>query len=217
MTFYGFVHTSRKNFVFTYLTAIKEVESVSSPWTSMFISHYFYQPVQTRTWKPSQALTTRILIGPGRFLRDSYWLLVGSYWFCRIMFYNLSWLRLRNTILTIVLSLLTVCSNRLSSLTCVACLLNLLQLVRVLLYLVIPPGFFCFCFKNSDRKIMQSIRITSRPPTKKRKWNQLSHFWRTSTKVIPIEKLQNSHFLKMSQGFQRSSKWKTNSSAYLFL
>ena len=175
MIFYGFVHTSRKNFVFTYLTAIKEVESVSSPWTSMFISHFFYQPVQTRTWKPSQALTTRILIGPGRFLCDFYWLLVGSDWFCRIMFYNLSWFRLRNTILTIVLSLLTVCSNRLSSLTCVACLLNLLQLV-------------CFCFKNSDRKIMQSIRITSRPPTKKRKWNQLSHFWRTSTKVISIEK-----------------------------
>ena len=29
--------------------------------------------------------------------------------------------------------------------------------------------------KNGDRKIMQSIRITSRPPSRKRKWNQLSH------------------------------------------
>ena len=28
--------------------------------------------------------------------------------------------------------------------------------------------------RNSDRKIMQSIRITSRPPSRKRKWNQLS-------------------------------------------
>ena len=30
--------------------------------------------------------------------------------------------------------------------------------------------------KNGDRKIMQSIRITSRPPSRKRKWNQLSQF-----------------------------------------
>ena len=41
--------------------------------------------------------------------------------------------------------------------------------------------------RNGYRNIMQSIRITSRPPTK-RKWNQLSQFWRTSTKVTPIEK-----------------------------
>ena len=42
--------------------------------------------------------------------------------------------------------------------------------------------------RNGDRKIMQSIRITSRPPSRKRKWNQLSQFLRTSTKVTPIEK-----------------------------
>ena len=42
--------------------------------------------------------------------------------------------------------------------------------------------------RNGDRKIKQSIRITSRPPSRKRKWNQLSQFWGTSTKVIPIEK-----------------------------
>ena len=30
--------------------------------------------------------------------------------------------------------------------------------------------------RNSDRKIMQSIRVTSRPPMRKRKWNQLSQF-----------------------------------------
>ena len=41
--------------------------------------------------------------------------------------------------------------------------------------------------KNGDRKIMQYIRITSRPPSI-RKWNQLSQFLRTSTKVIPMEK-----------------------------
>ena len=30
--------------------------------------------------------------------------------------------------------------------------------------------------RNGDRKIMQSIRITSRPPLRKKKWNQLSQF-----------------------------------------
>ena len=30
--------------------------------------------------------------------------------------------------------------------------------------------------RNGDRKIMQSIRITSKPPLRKRKWNQLSQF-----------------------------------------
>ena len=30
--------------------------------------------------------------------------------------------------------------------------------------------------RDSDRKIMQPIRITSRPPSRKKKWNQLRHF-----------------------------------------
>ena len=30
--------------------------------------------------------------------------------------------------------------------------------------------------RNGDRKIMQTIRILSRPPLRKRKWNQLSQF-----------------------------------------
>ena len=49
------------------------------------------------------------------------------------------------------------------------------------------PGSSCACketvyidilvtSRNVDRKIMQSIRITSRPPSRKRKWNQLSQF-----------------------------------------
>ena len=42
--------------------------------------------------------------------------------------------------------------------------------------------------RNGDKKIMQSIRLTSRPTSRKRKWNQLSHFRRKSTKVMPIEK-----------------------------
>ena len=37
---------------------------------------------------------------------------------------------------------------------------------------------------------MLSIRITSRPPSRIRKWNQLSQFKSTSTKVIPIEKIE---------------------------
>ena len=39
--------------------------------------------------------------------------------------------------------------------------------------------------RNSDRKIMQSIR----PTLRKRTWNQLSQFWRTSIKVITIDYL----------------------------
>ena len=31
-------------------------------------------------------------------------------------------------------------------------------------------------YRNGDRKIKQSIRIKSRPPSRKRKWNQLSQF-----------------------------------------
>ena len=30
--------------------------------------------------------------------------------------------------------------------------------------------------RNGDRKIMQYIRITSTPPSRKRKWNKLSQF-----------------------------------------
>ena len=48
--------------------------------------------------------------------------------------------------------------------------------------------------RNGDRKIMQSIRITSRPPSREKKWNQLSQFRRTSAKVIPIEKTSWLHF-----------------------
>ena len=35
---------------------------------------------------------------------------------------------------------------------------------------------------------MQSIRIISRPPLRIMKWNQLNHFGKTSTKVVPIIK-----------------------------
>ena len=42
--------------------------------------------------------------------------------------------------------------------------------------------------RNGDKKIMQSIRITSRLPSRIRKGDPLSQFRRASTKVIPIEK-----------------------------
>ena len=60
--------------------------------------------------------------------------------------------------------------------------------------------------KNGDRKIMQSIRVTRKPPSRKEAWNQLSQFSRTSTKVILIEKTYAGHISTMSQGFKRSSK-----------
>ena len=48
--------------------------------------------------------------------------------------------------------------------------------------------------RKGDRKIVLYIRITSRRTMRKRKWNQLSQFRRTSTKVIPIEDLSWPHF-----------------------
>ena len=49
--------------------------------------------------------------------------------------------------------------------------------------------------RNGDRKIMQSIGITSRPPSRiRKKWKQLSQSRWTSTKVIPIEKTSWLHF-----------------------
>ena len=39
--------------------------------------------------------------------------------------------------------------------------------------------------RNVDRKIIQSIRMMRRPPSRKGKWSQLSQFWRISTKVMP--------------------------------
>ena len=70
---------------------------------------------------------------------------------------------------------------------------------------------------NSDRKIMQSITITCRPPLRITKWNQFSQFRWTSSKVIPIKKIEASHTLMLSQWFKRGSNWRTNNPAYPFL
>ena len=71
--------------------------------------------------------------------------------------------------------------------------------------------------RNGDRKIMQSIKITSRPPLRIRKWNQLTQFRWTPTKLTPIERNYAGYISLMSQRFKRGSKWTTNSPAYLFL
>ena len=60
--------------------------------------------------------------------------------------------------------------------------------------------------RNGGKKIMQSIRVTSRLPLRKGNWNQLRQFWRMSTKVIPTQKTTTGHISTMSQGFKRSSK-----------
>ena len=70
--------------------------------------------------------------------------------------------------------------------------------------------------RNTDRKIMQSIRITSRPSSRKRKWSQLSQFRWTSTKVTPIEKNYACSISTMSQGLKRGHKWRNDSPAYTF-
>ena len=53
---------------------------------------------------------------------------------------------------------------------------------------------------------MQSIGITSRPHLRMRKWNHLSKFRKTSTKVIPIENTLATFRLTICQGFERGSK-----------
>ena len=73
---------------------------------------------------------------------------------------------------------------------------------------------------NSDRNIMQSIRITSRPPSTIRKENQLSQFRGTSTEVMLLEKTDCVLMMireRQSQWFERGSKWRINSPTYLFL
>ena len=60
--------------------------------------------------------------------------------------------------------------------------------------------------RNGDRKIMQPIRITSRPPSRIRKWSQLSQFRLISTKVITIENTQAGYISTISQKFKRCSK-----------
>ena len=71
--------------------------------------------------------------------------------------------------------------------------------------------------KNDDEKTMQSIRLTSRPYSRMRKWNKLSEFRWTSTKIKSIEKTKAGYVSKISQGFKRGSKWRTNSPTYPLL
>lgn len=72
-------------------------------------------------------------------------------------------------------------------------------------------------YKNSDRKVMQPIRITSRTPSRIRNWNQFIKFRWTSTKMIPIENTCTGYVSAMSKRFQRSSKCRVISPTYPFL
>ena len=66
------------------------------------------------------------------------------------------------------------------------------------------PESSCARKETVDIEIMQSIRITSRPTTKERKWNKLSQFRWTSAKVIPLEKTYAGYIQTMSQRFKSS-------------
>ena len=68
--------------------------------------------------------------------------------------------------------------------------------------------------RNSDRKIMKSIRITNILPTRIRTRKQFSQLRWPSTKVIPIEKTLGGYISTMRQGFKRGSKWRANSPTY---
>ena len=59
--------------------------------------------------------------------------------------------------------------------------------------------------RNGDRKILQSIRIRSRPPSRKRKWHQLSQLRWTPTKVIPIEKTYLATFRRWAKDSRQAS------------
>ena len=56
--------------------------------------------------------------------------------------------------------------------------------------------------RNCDRKIMQSIRITSRSPSRIRKWNQFR--W-TSTKLIPVKQLELATFPQWNKGSREAA------------
>ena len=71
--------------------------------------------------------------------------------------------------------------------------------------------------RNDKRKIMQFIRIISKPTSRIRRWNQLSQFKWTFTKARPAEKTLAGYMSTMSQAFKRGSKWRINSPTYLFL
>ena len=58
--------------------------------------------------------------------------------------------------------------------------------------------------RNGGIEIMQSIRKTSRPPARERKWNKVSEFRWTSAKVIPQEKTYAGCISTMSQRFKSS-------------
>ena len=70
--------------------------------------------------------------------------------------------------------------------------------------------------RNGDRKIMQSIRITSRPPFKNKKVEPGKPVQMNIYQSNADRKDLN-YISTMSQGFKRGSKGRINSPAYPFL
>ena len=71
--------------------------------------------------------------------------------------------------------------------------------------------------RDGDRQIMQSIRMTSGPHTKIKKWDQFSQFRWTFTKVITVQKTEASDISMIIQRFKKGSKCWTNNPTYPFL
>ena len=69
--------------------------------------------------------------------------------------------------------------------------------------------------RNGDRNTMHSVRITSRPPSRKRKWHQLSQFRCTSTKVITIEKIKAGYILTIESWIQERHQVRSYISAFV--
>ena len=70
--------------------------------------------------------------------------------------------------------------------------------------------------RNGDRKIMQSIRITSRPPFKNK---EVEPGKPVQMKIYQsnTDRKDLNYILTMSQGFKRGSKGRINSPVYPFL
>ena len=63
--------------------------------------------------------------------------------------------------------------------------------------------------RNGDRKIMQSITITSGTPLRIREWNKFSQFRWKSAKVLPAYKTLSGYISTTTQDLMRGSKWRT--------
>ena len=68
--------------------------------------------------------------------------------------------------------------------------------------------------RNGDRKVMQSIRTMGRPPTRKRKWNQLSQHLNQLSQPVEVttvfHTLAYGRFIEIYSNRRRKKLHKTN-------